>query len=1390
MEGHGIVAESWRRFFGGLWRRARSGNSVGSRGKGANRRAAWSFSGRGTLAGSRGSRCCRIEPLERRELLSLQPHPITLGVVYFEPAAGQDQLPNVFHVSFTGGAPGTRLVELVIDTDKLGDGLTIGDALFDIAPEGDHAFGFSPFHVVKAEGIDRVRAEVVDGGTTLRLQFEGFEAGDLLIFTIDVDEMGFLGPNAVVEGNEFEGSILWVRLEAPHYFAAEGTTRFFDAYEFPLSLPLPPDDYVPPSDVPLPVHTAGAVIALDQIPLPAALEGIVFEDLNLDGQRSPSEPPIPGVIVELWRLEQGSYTPTGLQSLTGSDGRFVFENLLPGVYRLVQHQPAGYFSVAASVGQIEGVRQGQEAGPNDIRGIELFGGQRGVGYEFAEARPVSLQGGVYHDRNDNGLWDAGEEGIPHAVLLAEYWGPLTGEDIVREFRVVTDENGLFLFENLPPGWWSLTEVQPVGYLDGKDQLGDSGGVLEDGSDKVTDIFLPSGGSGSGYLFGELLPVTISGHVFADLDGDCRFGLMDYPLAGVVIWLLDAQGHRLVSTITDAAGRYQFQSLWPGVYGIEEIQPAGYFDGGVCLGSAGGQIAGVDRVTGIVLPSGTVAQGYDFPEWPPGSISGFVYEDNNENGQRDANEPGIPGVRLLLLDEAGNFTGKEVVTDQKGAYRFEGLMPLRVYGIQEIQPEGYFDGQDSAGNGGGQVDSESDRITGIWLLPGRHLQGYDFGELRPVSLAGWVIADRNGNCRLDPDEQPLAGVTIWLEGAGGVRLASTVTDAQGRWQFQGLPPGVYAVVEVQPEGYFDGPDCVGTAGGWIEGNDRIAGIKLAPGAHGDNYVFTEWEPARLSGYVFQDGPPLMVIPGESLTPLAAGRTGLRGPQAIPLPGVTLRLMRENGEPIRDSTGREVIAVTDANGYYEFSGLPPGTYCIYQVHPAGFVDWLDSPGTHGGIAVNPGENVDSALLASLVTDPQNDAILAITLRPGDNAREYNFSELRTSPRILLPADPPRREPILTSSPNFWPAEFLRRPRPLGSQTEMSIRLGPGAGLMGSGGPVEETWSWHLSVINGGTPRQTPPARPVIHEVANRLSPAMWGQWRLDQGLWIVVDILSSEVLLQTHFGNADGLPVVGDFNGDGRAQLALFLDGLWFVDLNGNGKWDEGDLWLQLGQAGDRPVTGDWDGDSKTDVGIFGPPWPEDSRMVLLEPGLPDVANRRQGIPKNLPPEDATRMGHSRLMRLTSHGSLRADVIDHVFFFGGKGAIPVTGDWNGDGVTNIGIFYDGRWILDVDGDGRLTAADLVIESFGQPGDWPVVGDWNGDGIHDLGVWRQGIFYLDSDGDRRLTAHDKALALGEPGDIPVAGDFNGDGRTDVGVYRPAGRPSGKFARDIPPGPSGPAY
>ena len=117
------------------------------------------------------------------------------------------------------------------------------------------------------------------------------------------------------------------------------------------------------------------------------------------------------------------------------------------------------------------------------------------------------------------------------------------------------------------------------------------------------------------------------------------------------------------------------------------------------------------------------------------------------------------------------------------------------------------------------------------------------------------------------------------------------------------------------------------------------------------------------------------------------------------------------------------------------------------------------------------------------------------------------------------------------------------------------------------------------------------------------------------------------------------------------------------------------------------------------------------------------------------------------------------------FGLNGDKPVVGDWDGDGMDEVGVYRDGVFFLDVGAPGYQASDPQVF--FGLPGDLPIAGDWDQDGLDEVGVFRQGTFYLDV-GQPSYQSTDLDVQFGLPGDLPVAGDWNEDGRDDLGVVR----------------------
>jgi hypothetical protein len=87
-----------------------------------------------------------------------------------------------------------------------------------------------------------------------------------------------------------------------------------------------------------------------------------------------------------------------------------------------------------------------------------------------------------------------------------------------------------------------------------------------------------------------------------------------------------------------------------------------------------------------------------------------------------------------------------------------------------------------------------------------------------------------------------------------------------------------------------------------------------------------------------------------------------------------------------------------------------------------------------------------------------------------------------------------------------------------------------------------------------------------------------------------------------------------------------------------------------------------------------------------------------------------------------------------------------------------------------EGGLGAADYSF-LFGNLGDKPVVGDWDGDGIDEIGLHREstGLFYWRNTLDTGNA--DGTIFFGDPGDRFVAGDWGiVDGKDTPGLFRPS--------------------
>jgi hypothetical protein len=240
---------------------------------------------------------------------------------------------------------------------------------------------------------------------------------------------------------------------------------------------------------------------------------------------------------------------------------------------------------------------------------------------------------------------------------------------------------------------------------------------------------------------------------------------------------------------------------------------------------------------------------------------------------------------------------------------------------------------------------------------------------------------------------------------------------------------------------------------------------------------------------------------------------------------------------------------------------------------------------------------------------------------------------------------------------------------------------------------------------------------------------GEWQMDLNANRKWDGSSTDGLYK--FGQPGDLPVIGDWNKDGVAEIGVFRPdtGRWFLDLNGNDRLDDRrtDGHYRFGTKGDLPVTGAWNKKGVSKIGVFRP---ETGEWFL------DLNNNRRWDGSN---------------------------IDGVYKFGRPGDLPVTGDWNSDGVADIGVFRPstGEWLLDLNGNRKWDGGTVDgIYKFGRNGDLPVTGDWNGDGVTEIGVFRPstGEWLLDLNGNDKWDGGtvDGIYKFGINGDLPVTGSW----------------------------------
>jgi len=260
--------------------------------------------------------------------------------------------------------------------------------------------------------------------------------------------------------------------------------------------------------------------------LPAGtVSGRVFNDLDGNGEQTPGEPGLAGVMLQL--MGGGLLWNT----TTTADGLYFFTGVPAGDYQVVETDPSGFVSTT----------------PNTVT-ISLPAGDSAT-VNFGDLAAGVISGKVFLDRDGDGKPEAGERGLGGVLLFMD--GVLS---------TTTDFEGFFAFTGVGAGEHSVQEIDPVRFTSV--------------TANVVTVTVPAGGSAA-LLFGDLLGGTIGGVAFEDLDEDGVQDPGERGLGGVNIELRDENGDLLEQTTTAGNGTYLFANVSAGSYRVREEVPTGF-----------------------------------------------------------------------------------------------------------------------------------------------------------------------------------------------------------------------------------------------------------------------------------------------------------------------------------------------------------------------------------------------------------------------------------------------------------------------------------------------------------------------------------------------------------------------------------------------------------------------------------------------------------------------------------------------------------------------------------------------------------------------------------------------------------------------------------------------
>lgn len=346
---------------------------------------------------------------------------------------------------------------------------------------------------------------------------------------------------------------------------------------------------------------------------------------------------------------------------------------------------------------------------------------------------------------------------------------------------------------------------------------------------------------------------VSGTVWAENDYNGLFATDEAKLQDITVQLISDNSTVVATAQTNKLGQYDFTGLAPGNYYVKFTSQSfvGYNavpDGGnsIVQQASKGINDSYAQTPVFALTYNDVLE-KSFGVYVPSTVSGFAWDDVNQNGIYDNREAKIANVTITLTDADGNSLTDvygnpiaAVLTDANGNYSFTNVRPRKEMKltltssntvdisnarVSPIPASGDVKLTNKAEKSIGMLEFNGAPTSATTEKSGSMLTSATIGEIYINSMSGtditpvnaeyknfalsannsirgyvWVESDYNGildgwhetQADIDIEEPVLNGVKVTLKNAAGATVATTYTDFAGYYEFLALKPGTYKV----------------------------------------------------------------------------------------------------------------------------------------------------------------------------------------------------------------------------------------------------------------------------------------------------------------------------------------------------------------------------------------------------------------------------------------------------------------------------------------------------------------------------------------------------------------------------------------------------------------------